>query len=318
MTAETNSGVAYSMVCWKLCRAVGQVRPRLAQYIQVRDWTWPRPSRAACSMSSPRYASIQPAAGSQSGPPALLTRPRRSATSISSAGLRLDWLQFSGTQAPHAMPPIPPLIVAAGMRSSWTRRPEDELATVGEVVVPEQIRQPLLNAGGSPCAAVSRRDQVVDDVRPAGTACELDQPARDHTFLGVLRVRIEVRRDAAGEQIGGRQPRVAATGEPAAQQVGGGPQTGEARRGPREAGHRERVQISVGVEPGPGHCGVVEAGALRHPDPPGVVAVALANKAFPGPSGLTPITGETLPTKASHVAYRAKPSASGWIASPKT
>ena len=34
MTAEMNSGVAYSMVCWKLCRAVGQVRPRLAQYIQ--------------------------------------------------------------------------------------------------------------------------------------------------------------------------------------------------------------------------------------------------------------------------------------------
>jgi len=69
-------------------------------------------------MSSPRYVSIQPAAGSQSGPPALLIKARRSARSISSDGLPLDRLQFWGTQAPQAMPPIPPLIVAAGMRSS--------------------------------------------------------------------------------------------------------------------------------------------------------------------------------------------------------
>ena len=33
---------------------------------------------------------------------------------------------------------------------------QDELATVGEVVVPEQIRQPLLNGGSSPRIAVSR------------------------------------------------------------------------------------------------------------------------------------------------------------------
>jgi hypothetical protein len=63
---------------------------------------------------------------------------------------------------------------------------QDELATVGEVVVPEQVRQPLLNAGSSPRIAVTRRDEVVDDARPPGTACELDQPARDYAFLGVV------------------------------------------------------------------------------------------------------------------------------------
>jgi hypothetical protein len=31
-----------------------------------------------------------------------VTRPRRTATFISSAGLRHDWLQFSSTQAPQA------------------------------------------------------------------------------------------------------------------------------------------------------------------------------------------------------------------------
>jgi len=87
---------------------------------------------------------------------------------------------------------------------------QHELATVGEVVVPEQICQPLLDAGCSLRAAVSRRDEGVDDARPAGIACELDQPARNDTFLGVFRVRVELRRDAVGEQICREQPRVAA------------------------------------------------------------------------------------------------------------
>jgi hypothetical protein len=49
-----------------------------------------------------------------------------------------------------------------------------------------------------------------------------------------------------------------------------------------------------------------------------LVSFRLPTKASPGPSGLTPTTGEMFPTKASHAAYRAKPSASGSIASPKT
>ena len=90
----------------------------------------------------------------------------------------------------------------------------DDLATLGEVVVPEQVRQPLLDAGRSSQAAFSRRDEVVDDARLAGAACELDQLARNHTVLGIFGVRVEPRRDAVGEQIGGKQPRVAATGSP--------------------------------------------------------------------------------------------------------
>ena len=49
-----------------------------------------------------------------------------------------------------------------------------------------------------------------------------------------------------------------------------------------------------------------------------LLCLRLPTKASPGPSGLTPITGEVLPTKASHAAYRANPSASGRIESPKT
>jgi hypothetical protein len=100
----------------------------------------------------------------------------------------------------------------------------------------EQAGQPLLNAGGYFRVAVSRRDEVVDNARPAGTTCQLDQPARDDTLLGVLSVGEERRQDAVGEQIGGKQSRVSATGESAAQQVGGWPQAGEARCRSGDAG----------------------------------------------------------------------------------
>ena len=166
---------------------------------------------------------------------------------------------------------------------------------------------------------LARGDEVVDDVGAAGTAGELDQPARDYTFLGVFCVRIRLRQDALGQQIGGKQPRDAATGEPAAQQVGGRPQAGQAGGGPGEAGECERLQIGAGVEPGPSYCGIVQAAALAHADLPGVVGIAPADKSFTRPERLDPhATGETLPTKASQAAYRAKPSASGWIGSPKT
>ena len=151
-----------------------------------------------------------------------------------------------------------------------------------------------------------------------GIACELDQPARDDTFLSVLRVRVELRRDVVSEQIGREQPRVAATGEPAAQQVGGGPQAG------RLDVAREKL-ASASASSSASESSLAPATVASSRQAPWVTLILqvllwlrVPIKASPGPSGLTPITGEMSPTKASQVAYRAKPWASGWIASPKT
>jgi hypothetical protein len=63
---------------------------------------------------------------------------------------------------------------------------------------------------------------------------------------------------------------------------------------------RDTCQTRPAAKRRPGHCGVVQASALPHADLPGVVGVALADKSFPRPERPDPITGEVLPTKASH------------------
>jgi hypothetical protein len=60
--------------------------------------------------------------------------------------------------------------------------------------------QPLLNAGGSSRAAGSRRDQVVDDPRPAGTPPETANPSEgESTLLAALGVALGI---AAGATLG--------------------------------------------------------------------------------------------------------------------